>query len=150
MATWPMARKSKRTRHPRQVANRRARKPKSIPSAESKPSTDCGTSGIAGAPVLLGSRSPLAASRLIEAFRKLWPAAWGARMKHVLRNALYTRLEQTCPSARQPPIDAACRMISITTYRPPFRGSPSLRLPATKSGPGNLKRKQGVPGALWR
>jgi hypothetical protein len=37
---------------------------------------------------------PLAASGLIEAFKKLWPDAWGVRMEHVLRNSLYALLER--------------------------------------------------------
>lgn len=37
---------------------------------------------------------PLAASGLIETFRKLWPTAWGVRMEHVLRNSLYALLER--------------------------------------------------------
>ncbi len=37
---------------------------------------------------------PLAASGLIETFRKLWPLAWGVRMEHVLRNSLYALLER--------------------------------------------------------
>jgi hypothetical protein len=36
----------------------------------------------------------LAASGLLEAFKKMWPDAWGVRMEHVLRNALFTLLEQ--------------------------------------------------------
>ena len=36
---------------------------------------------------------PLAASGLLEAFKKLWGDAWGVRMEHVLRNALYALLE---------------------------------------------------------
>lgn len=36
---------------------------------------------------------PLAAAGLLEAFKKLWPEAWGNRMEHVLRNALYALLE---------------------------------------------------------
>ena len=39
-------------------------------------------------------RIPLAASGLLETFRKLWPNAWGVRMEHVLRNSLYALLEQ--------------------------------------------------------
>ena len=39
-------------------------------------------------------RIPLAASGLMEAFKKLWGAeAWGVRMEHVLRNALYALIE---------------------------------------------------------
>jgi len=37
---------------------------------------------------------PLAASGLLETFRKLWPDAWGMRMEHVLRNCLFALLEQ--------------------------------------------------------
>lgn len=36
---------------------------------------------------------PLAASGLMEAFKKLWVDAWGPRMEHVLRNALYALIE---------------------------------------------------------
>jgi hypothetical protein len=36
----------------------------------------------------------LAASGLLEAFKKMWPDAWGVRMEHVLRNASLTLLEQ--------------------------------------------------------
>jgi energy-coupling factor transporter ATP-binding protein EcfA2 len=36
---------------------------------------------------------PLAASGLLEAMEKLWGNAWGVRMEHVLRNALYALLE---------------------------------------------------------
>lgn len=39
-------------------------------------------------------RIPLAASGLLETFRKLWPNAWGVRMEHVLRNSLYALLER--------------------------------------------------------
>ena len=36
---------------------------------------------------------PLAASGILEAFKKLWGDSWGVRMEHVLRNALYALLE---------------------------------------------------------
>lgn len=36
----------------------------------------------------------LAASGLMEAFKKHWTDSWGVRMEHVLRNALYALLEQ--------------------------------------------------------
>ena len=39
------------------------------------------------------SKVPLAASGLLEAFKKLWGDAWGVRMEHVLRNAMYALLE---------------------------------------------------------
>ncbi len=38
-------------------------------------------------------RIPLAASGLMEAFKKLWSEAWGVRMEHILRNALYALIE---------------------------------------------------------
>jgi hypothetical protein len=38
-------------------------------------------------------RIPLAASGLMEAWKKLWSDAWGVRMEHVLRNALFALLE---------------------------------------------------------
>ncbi len=37
---------------------------------------------------------PLAAAGLLDAFRKLWPDAWGVRMEHVLRNSVYALLER--------------------------------------------------------
>lgn len=40
------------------------------------------------------SKIPLAVSGLLETLRKLWPDAWGVRMEHVLRNALYALLER--------------------------------------------------------
>lgn len=38
-------------------------------------------------------RIPLAASGLMESFKKLWDDAWGPRMEHVLRNAMFALLE---------------------------------------------------------
>lgn len=37
---------------------------------------------------------PLAVSGLLSAFKKYWVDAWGVRMEHVLRNALYALIEQ--------------------------------------------------------
>ena len=39
-------------------------------------------------------RIPLAASGLMEVFKKKWPDAWGVRMEHILRNTLMALLEQ--------------------------------------------------------
>ena len=36
----------------------------------------------------------LAASGLLEAFKKTWSDSWGPRLEHILRNALFTLLEQ--------------------------------------------------------
>lgn len=55
---------------------------------------------------------PLAASGLMEAFKKMWPDAWGVRMEHVLRNALLTLLEQ--PDATLPDM---LRLLHDKTYR---------------------------------
>ncbi len=37
---------------------------------------------------------PLAASGMMEVFKKMWPDAWGVRMEHILRNVLMALLEQ--------------------------------------------------------
>jgi type IV secretory pathway TraG/TraD family ATPase VirD4 len=37
---------------------------------------------------------PLAASGMMEVFKKMWPEAWGVRMEHILRNVLMALLEQ--------------------------------------------------------
>jgi hypothetical protein len=37
---------------------------------------------------------PIAASGLLEVFKKMWSDAWGVRMEHILRNALYALLER--------------------------------------------------------
>ena len=39
-------------------------------------------------------RIPVAASGLMEVFKKMWPDAWGVRMEHILRNTLMALLEQ--------------------------------------------------------
>ena len=40
------------------------------------------------------SKRSLAASGLLEVFKKLWPDFWGPRLEHILRNALLALLEQ--------------------------------------------------------
>ncbi len=39
-------------------------------------------------------RIPLAASGIMEAMKKVWSDAWGVRMEHILRNAVFALLEQ--------------------------------------------------------
>lgn len=39
-------------------------------------------------------RIPLAASGILEAMKKVWSDAWGVRMEHILRNAVFALLEQ--------------------------------------------------------
>jgi hypothetical protein len=39
-------------------------------------------------------KRPLAASGLLEAFKKIWSDSWGPRMEHILRNALLALLDQ--------------------------------------------------------
>jgi len=58
------------------------------------------------------TRIPLAASGLMEAFKKLWSEAWGVRMEHILRNTLYALIE--AGDAKLPDI---LRMISDKNYR---------------------------------
>src|SRR5277367_478509 len=50
-------------------------------------------------------RIALAASGMMDVFKKMWPDAWGVRMEHILRNVLMALLEQPdatlhdCPSS---------------------------------------------------
>src|SRR5262249_22673134 len=39
-------------------------------------------------------RRPLAASGLLEVFKKIWVETWGPRLEHILRNALLALLDQ--------------------------------------------------------
>jgi hypothetical protein len=39
-------------------------------------------------------RIALAASGMMDVFKKMWPDAWGVRMEHILRNVLMAPLEQ--------------------------------------------------------
>jgi hypothetical protein len=55
---------------------------------------------------------PLAASGLMEAFKKLWADAWGPRMEHIFRQALYALLEYG--DAYLPDI---LRMLNDPTFR---------------------------------
>jgi type IV secretory pathway TraG/TraD family ATPase VirD4 len=55
---------------------------------------------------------PLAASGLMEAFKKIWADAWGVRMEHILRNVLFALLER--PDATLPDV---LRMFSDRTFR---------------------------------
>jgi hypothetical protein len=41
-----------------------------------------------------GDRIALAASGMMDVFKKMWPDAWGVRMEHILRNVLMALLEQ--------------------------------------------------------
>ncbi len=55
---------------------------------------------------------PLAASGLLEVFKKMWSDAWGVRMEHILRNCLYALLEQ--PDATLADIG---RLLNEKSYR---------------------------------
>lgn len=57
-------------------------------------------------------RIPLAASGLLEVFKKMWSDAWGVRMEHILRNALYALLEQKDATLSDIP-----RLFRDQTYR---------------------------------
>ncbi|KYK44761.1 hypothetical protein A1D31_35885 [Bradyrhizobium liaoningense] len=54
----------------------------------------------------------LAASGLMEVFKKMWPDAWGVRMEHILRNVLMALLEQ--PDATMHDV---LRIMSDRTFR---------------------------------
>ena len=55
---------------------------------------------------------PLAVSGVLEAFKKLWDDAWGVRMEHILRNALYALFET--PGAL---LSDILRLLSEDAYR---------------------------------
>src|SRR5882724_119706 len=57
-------------------------------------------------------RIPLAASGLLEVFKKMWSDAWGVRMEHILRNALFALLEQKDATLSDIP-----RLFRDSTYR---------------------------------
>ncbi|MBI4090743.1 MAG: type IV secretion system DNA-binding domain-containing protein [Candidatus Komeilibacteria bacterium] len=57
-------------------------------------------------------RIALAASGMMEVFKKMWPEAWGVRMEHILRNILMALLEQ--PNAT---LHDVLRVISDQKFR---------------------------------
>lgn len=57
-------------------------------------------------------RRALAASGMLEVFKKMWPQAWGVRMEHILRNILMALLEQ--PDAN---LHDVLRIMSDKKYR---------------------------------
>jgi len=54
----------------------------------------------------------LAASGMLQAFKKLWPDYWGPRLEHVLRNAILTLVEQ-----REATLADILRLVSDATFR---------------------------------
>lgn len=57
-------------------------------------------------------RIALAASGLLELFKKMWPDAWGVRMEHILRNVPMALLEQPRAIMRD-----ALRVLSDQKFR---------------------------------
>jgi type IV secretory pathway TraG/TraD family ATPase VirD4 len=57
-------------------------------------------------------RRTLAASGMLEVFKKMWPEAWGVRMEHILRNILMALLEQDHATLHD-----VLRMIGEKDYR---------------------------------
>ncbi len=57
-------------------------------------------------------RIALAASGMMEVFKKLWPEAWGVRMEHILRNILMALLERSDATLHD-----ILRMISDQKFR---------------------------------
>jgi hypothetical protein len=43
---------------------------------------------------IIPAKRPLAASGLLDAFKKIWAESWGPRLEHILRNALIALLDQ--------------------------------------------------------
>jgi type IV secretory pathway TraG/TraD family ATPase VirD4 len=71
-------------------------------------------------------RISLAASGLMEVFKKMWPDAWGVRMEHILRNVLMALLEQ--PNATMHDI---LRVFSDKNFRTTIAAT--LRNPTVKT-----------------
>jgi type IV secretory pathway TraG/TraD family ATPase VirD4 len=66
---------------------------------------------------------PLAASGLLETFRKLWPKAWGVRMEHLLRSSLYALIERdgsTLPDILRLYADQAFRQNVVARIQNPI------------------------------
>src|SRR5438093_2926169 len=57
-------------------------------------------------------RRPLAASGLLEVFKKIWMDTWGPRLEHILRNALLALLDQ--PEAT---LEGVLRLLDDRTFR---------------------------------
>jgi energy-coupling factor transporter ATP-binding protein EcfA2 len=57
-------------------------------------------------------KRPLAASALLDAFKKLWSDSWGPRLEHILRNSLFALLDQ--PEAT---LADVLRLLSDDDYR---------------------------------
>lgn len=71
-------------------------------------------------------RIALAASGLMEVFKKTWPDAWGVRMEHILRNVLMALLEQPKSTMHD-----VLRMFSDKDFRKTV--ARSLRNPTVKT-----------------
>jgi type IV secretory pathway TraG/TraD family ATPase VirD4 len=63
-------------------------------------------------------RIAIAASGLMEVFKKMWPEAWGVRMEHILRNILMALLEQ-----RDATLHDILRVISDSKFRKSIAGT---------------------------
>lgn len=65
---------------------------------------------------------PLAVAGLLDAMKNLWHEAWGVRMEHVLRNALYALIERddaTLPDILRMFSDQAYRRATVAQVRNP-------------------------------
>lgn len=61
---------------------------------------------------VLRDKRPLAASGLLDVFKSMWAESWGARMEHILRNAILALLDY--PRATLPDI---LRLLTDTSFR---------------------------------
>ncbi|UCI07333.1 type IV secretory system conjugative DNA transfer family protein [Mesorhizobium sp. B1-1-8] len=71
-------------------------------------------------------RIPLAASGILEAMKKVWGDAWGVRMEHILRNAVFALLEQ-----KNAALSDILRMFSDKAFRKEV--TQSLRNPTIRT-----------------
>src|SRR6266702_6519571 len=63
-------------------------------------------------------RIALAASGMMEVFKKMWPEAWGVRMEHILHNVLMALLEQ-----KNATLHDVLRILSDQEFRKHVAGS---------------------------
>jgi hypothetical protein len=78
-------------------------------------------------------RIALAASNMMDVFKKMWPDAWGVRMEHILRNVLMALLEQ--PDATTAFSVAASTAPVIRILAPAANSISIAPLPVGTTGP---------------
>ena len=97
------------------------------------PNLPLGFNPLAGVPA---SERALAASDLIDVFKKIWAESWGPRLEHILRNALLAVLHQPDP--------ALSDVLRLLNDRP-FRRQLTLHLPNREVREFWLREYDGYP-----